>query len=291
MSVIEVESWVEFEKRLQEVRQDATPVGNAGEFLFRGLADSTWELTTTLERAALGGRAISEYYQIITRLKPQIESFTGNKWKIRAWPKVKQLLQDYESWANSRFPTPEEYSYMVYLRHHGFPSPLLDWTRSPNIAAFFAFRSSEKPGEGKVSIYAYLEMKPRGYKITTSYKPWIRRGGAFVSTHRRHFLQQSDYTMCAHFRNDGGQWYFAKHDSVFQGSERHQDFLWKFTIPWTERLNVLRLLDEHNLNAYSLFGSEESLMETLAVRVLELHGHGSIHFLSPRWGVNERKVG
>src|SRR5579871_975887 len=32
------------------------------------------------------------------------------------------------------------YDYMAYLRHHGFPSPLLDWTRSPYVAAFFAFR-------------------------------------------------------------------------------------------------------------------------------------------------------
>jgi len=28
---------------------------------------------------------------------------------------------------------------MTRLRHHGFPSPLLDWPQSPYIAAFFAF--------------------------------------------------------------------------------------------------------------------------------------------------------
>ena len=32
----------------------------------------------------------------------------------------------------------------------------------------------------------------------------------------------------------------------------------------------MNLLDEFNLNAYSLFGSEESLMETLAYREISL---------------------
>jgi hypothetical protein len=45
--------------------------------------------------------------------------------------------------------------------------------------------------------------------------------------------------------------------------------LWRFVIPSTERAKVLRRLDRLNLNAYSLFGSEESLMETLAFREID----------------------
>jgi len=85
--------------------------------------------------------------------------------------------------------------------------------------------------------------------------------------------------VCADFRKvseQASQWYFERHERVFQRGEEHQDFLWKFSIPWTERLHVLRLLDEYNLNAFSLFESQESLMETLAVRALEFHGHGSV---------------
>ena len=128
-----------------------------------------------------------------------------------------------------------------------------------------------KPCEGEVSVYAFSEM-PKGFKVTGSGESWIRRVGPYVRTHRRHFLQQSDYTMCAIFKEAGDQpseWYFAKHEGVFQRGSPHQDFLWRFNIPWTERLKVLKALDKYNLNAFSLFESEESLMETLAVREME----------------------
>ena len=87
--------------------------------------------------------------------------------------------------------------------------------------------------------------------------------GPYIKTHRRHVLQQSQYTVCLSFKDE---WRFENYDSVFDEGPRQQAFCWKFTIPVTERPKVLALLDEHNLNAFSLFGSEESLMETLATR-------------------------
>ena len=46
--------------------------------------------------------------------------------------------------------------------------------------------------------------------------------------------------------------------------------MWKFNIPSSERPKVLRFLEEFNLNAYSLYGSEDSLMQTLTTRELDL---------------------
>lgn len=53
---------------------------------------------------------------------------------------------------------------------------------------------------------------------------------------------------------------------MFDEGHRQQGICWKFTIPVSEQKKVLKLLDEFNVNAFSLFGSEESLMEMLAVR-------------------------
>jgi|SRR5712664_266421 len=98
----------------------------------------------------------------------------------------------------------------------------------------------------------------------------IIRFGPYVRSHRRHFLQQSDYSICVFFDD---LWHFAPHKDVFGLDDPHQDLLIKINIPTTERLKVLKLLDDHNLNAFSLIGSDESLMETMAVRVLDFPKH------------------
>lgn len=63
--------------------------------------------------------------------------------------------------------------------------------------------------------------------------------------------------------------YFASHERIFTHDSSDQDVLWKFNIPATERVKVLKHLDTYNLNAFSLFESEEALMETMALRHLD----------------------
>lgn len=59
---------------------------------------------------------------------------------------------------------------------------------------------------------------------------------------------------------------FRSHQELFELGRTDQDALWKIVIPASERTKVLTRLDKYNLNAFSLFDSEESLMETLAFR-------------------------
>jgi len=161
---------------------------------------------------------------------------------------------------------PNIYSYMVYLRHYGFPSPLLDWSSSPYVAAYFAF-SDVFQRACDVSIYVYLESKSEIGLKSGGNEAYIRRLGPYVKTDRRHFIQQSQYTIC--IIRDGtpdGQWRYAPHEEAFARDDPNQDLLWKFKIPHSERLKVLKLLDDYNINASSLFGSQESLMETMALR-------------------------
>ena len=96
--------------------------------------------------------------------------------------------------------------------------------------------------------------------------PEIKGLGPYVRSHRRHFQQQSEYTICT-IRRDGEHAY-ARHEDAFAGNKEDQDELWKFDIPATEREKVLKRLEQYNIHAFSLFGSEESLMEALAFREL-----------------------
>lgn len=256
-------SWDDFEADLRTLR----PGHN---LLFRGHEDSRWKLTTTLERNGREIFSVEDYYRLIARIKPQVETFTNLKWDTPSHEDVKQLTADYDTFSRGLHNMPA-YTYMAYLRHNGFPSPLLDWTKSVYVAAYFAFR---RPVADEVSIYLYSD-GPQRFKISSSDEAQIQRLGPYVQTHKRHFLQQSEYTVCTAFLQgiergfDG--WHFVPHQRVFDAPNKtpNQDIVWKFNLPASERAKVLSLLDAYNLNAYSLFGSDESLMETMAFR--ELH--------------------
>lgn len=238
--------------------------GAKNSILFRGQASACWSLDTTLERNGRKDMWFSDYYRVISKILPQVETFTQRKWDIPPYTKIGEMTRNSETFGEDlgagRLPA---YLYMAYLRHHGFPSPLLDWTRSPYIAALFAFR---KPAKDYVAIYSYLE-RPYGWKGWRNGEPCIYLQGPYASVHRRHFLQQSVYSFC--LKDVEQDWRYAPHESVFERNNPNQDHLNKFILPSSEREKVLTQLNAYNLNAYSLFESEEALMETLSFRELE----------------------
>jgi hypothetical protein len=264
MQTIELGTWENFEAHVKALRQNHK---GDSPLLFRGQSDATWRLTTTLERAGHKEMSFASYYEVVNRIKPEIETLMGTNWETPLNPDMNRLLRDYGSLMEA-LQRPDVYRYLVHLRHHGFPSPLLDWTRSQYIAAYFAFAQPAKSADGLKSIYIFSERS----EFTKNDRPRIVRLGPYIRSHRRHFLQQSDYSICVLFNN---VLHFEPHDKVFGLGCPHQDILAKINIPSTERLKVLKSLDEHNLNAFSLFGTEESLMETMAIRALEIDGHDS----------------
>lgn len=256
---MDVNNWEEFVTGITDLRRKYsiyTPL------VFRGLADSQWKLTTTLERAGCSAMRLRDYYLLTHRIRPAIETATNSRWEIADFTlAMEKDFNDRDLILDHRFPTQEMYRFMIYLRHHGFPSPLLDWSLSPYVAAFFAFR--DKNDARSRSVYAYCEY-PEGSKGGAAGEARIYDIGRYIRSHPRHFLQQSDYTICAAFDEKLGL-YFHEHGPVFGGHGR-QDMLWKFNLPSSERNRVLRVLDDYNLNAFSLFGSEESLLEMLWFR-------------------------
>jgi hypothetical protein len=255
--------WLRFEQWLDELRKS---VGQEAEvrLLFRGQGDAGWKLETTLERSGHRTMPLNEYYKLITRIGPAVEAFTQMK-TPKYDPELIKGLSDREAlFAPDRFPSGIHYEYMAYLRHHGFPSPLLDWSRSPYVAAFFAFRHARQ-GVGKSSsIYCYCDSMT-GVTGGAVGERAIRTLGPYVRTHPRHFLQQSFYTVCESWNPYSG-WQYDSHQAVFEHTRPGHDFLWRFDLPSTERVKILRQLDEFNLNAYSLFDSDETLLETLWIR-------------------------
>jgi FRG domain len=255
---IPIADWAAFEVKLEKLRADSRV--DIRPLLFRGQSDSGYPLATSLEREGRSEMAFSDYYRLIMKVKPAVETFTTQNWEMPDLSEVETAFKN-----DGALPA-GVHRYLIYLRHHGFPSPLLDWSYSPYVAAFFAFRGRGKDHVKERSIYAFREA-PRNTKGYWEQEPRIRVIGKDVRSHRRHFLQQSAYTICFDHKLR-----FYPHEQVSDRGRSHQDVLYRYDLPSTERVNVLQLLDGYNLNAFSLFHSEESLMETMWAREVLQHG-------------------
>lgn len=126
-------TWPEF----KEWAYDMKSRRGSGEW-FRGHGSSDFRLESTLHRL---GRFRLERY-----VTEELPHFKGQA----------------EAMLNRRFTLSDGDDYSTVLglaRHHGMPTPLIDWTASPYIAAFFAFSDaiesrSNRSADSKVRIYS-----------------------------------------------------------------------------------------------------------------------------------------
>jgi len=261
---IALKSWAAFERQLTRLAAERTEMKqvSSGSYiprlLFRGHSNARWKLHTTLERHTSKVNTWREYLRLAALARHPIESLTGKRWQS-------PFDDDVEGFCQGKNPLrpPPAYSYLIYLRHHGFPSPLLDWSLSPYVAAYFAFAPA---GRQRRAIYAFLSETGSGREGMRS-KAEIDTFGDTVTSHARHVLQQCQYSACYRFTDE--ERVIADHEEVFARGHPQQDLLWKFTLPASERIPALRKLDAYNLNAFSLFQSDDSLLETMALRSID----------------------
>lgn len=276
MRIVNLESWVDFPKAIADIRRefgsrmikhgDERQAILKNEILFRGQSDNQWELKTTLERVTAEKYSVQRYMERADSVANEIESQTENRWQLPTYPDiVKEILAKQDS-MRPHLPPPC-YEYLVYLRHHGFPSPLLDWTRSPYIAAYFALEQLDDAKHG--SVFAFIE-RPGGGKYFRGGDVMIRSMGSYITTHVRHFAQKAEYTIATRWDEDAKTHDFFSHHAVTPSPD--QDILIKITIPRTDRIPALQQLEDYNINRHTLFQSEDSLVQALGLRAFELDG-------------------
>jgi len=119
-----VESWEAFIVAMR------SPVHNLakGEMVYRGQAGHNWHLSSTLARLFDGGSVPQEH---------QDNLLTQFRLAMRGRGLDCSKLDDEELWA--------------FGQHHGLRTPLIDWTKSPYVALFFAFDEPDMAGQDNPS--------------------------------------------------------------------------------------------------------------------------------------------
>jgi hypothetical protein len=263
-------TWEECIDTFQMLCNALTERQGPAEFWFRGHAKACWKLETTLERYSTRSFSFKEYYKIILKILPEVEGLSSHESQVMSCAEFSSGVEDFAF--HTKFPSSD---YFSYLRHFGFPSPLLDWSKSLYVAAYFAFADPVTDGKN-AAIYLFADRFGPTKEFVEG-DPMIWLLGPYTKIHKRHYRQQSGYTICGCFDMDEfdkvKRWRFASHDLVTANAvprrlqqKPQQDYLMKITIPVSERTKVLRYLDKHNLNAFSLFDTEEGLLKTLAFR-------------------------
>ena len=270
MTHLDLKSWSDFGHALRKVDQARHAAPRVlHEPLFRGLGNSKWGLETTLERSYSSEScsptsSLLKYYRKASASQPVIETFSGKRWeKLPEIPEFEKLVKNCSAgWIDMLVKNqPELLEYMVYLRHHGFPSPILDWTASPYVAAFFAFDSPPR-GVKRVCVYAVSQDSIH----SASSDAELFFIGRYMRTDPRHFHQQCQYTMCIAPDPSGDDYLFPPHVSGLDGALGPKGKLFRITMPIGDRVEALKQLDLMNINKFTLFSSEDSLISTVARR-------------------------
>src|ERR1700728_5012577 len=78
----DVRSWEECEKQLGAIQRKLRGSRRNAEphLLFRGQENSRWPLETTLERSGHEDMKFSDYYRVISAVRPEVETLTGAVW-------------------------------------------------------------------------------------------------------------------------------------------------------------------------------------------------------------------
>ncbi|HKC65766.1 MAG TPA: FRG domain-containing protein, partial [Pyrinomonadaceae bacterium] len=96
--------------------------------LFRGQTNHEWKLESTLERASKRQWTLKRYLQLAGRIRPIIESYYPLPFSELPESDIDEWFR-YVAAEHGMINIPT-YDYLLYLRHHGFPSPFVDWTTS-----------------------------------------------------------------------------------------------------------------------------------------------------------------
>jgi hypothetical protein len=279
METVNCTTWEGFEAAVQELEAETRALrtarnGYVSRILYRGHRNAEWHLETTLERER-PGLSLFYYLDIMKQLRSVVEQYAGKRWPglDEEIDRLNQKgLESIFLFPTDRSPTRQIISFMAFLRHHGFPSPLLDWSQSTYVAAFFAFEHIDSQVDA-AALYSFREHTGGAGEAKDPERPIaIGIGPDLFETSERHKRQQSEYTVCVRRTTSGSRldsYVFADHEKAINlpGFIVQEDgeccdipvaenVVTKYTVPAWEQRKVLGILRERCITRRRLFGDD-----------------------------------
>lgn len=231
-------SWTDFKSFIHE-KAKSNP-----DAIFRGQSDSSWPLVTSFHRT--NRRNLFRYQEEdLNDLNKYVAAQLGRKFFLQDGGDLSELV--------------------LLGQHHGYPTPFLDWTRSPYVAAFFGFNSLDKyeDHDGKVRIFIFYGQRWRnsglsGGTALIDPRPSFNLLDIVSSSNTRVLPQQGLVT----FTNLMSIEHYLKYIEK-QTGEKYLEIV---DIEAKQRNDVIADLSLMGINAASLFPGLDATCQTLKER-------------------------
>lgn len=229
-----IQDWIQFKNYVASIANE--------NFLFRG-QQKDWPLCSSFHRR---GR------------------FRMREFILRDVPQLHQRLSSITDHYFDRNVPDQNGAFFNLLQHHGYPTPLLDWSYSPYVAAFFAFRNIKKGNSSNESVRIYIfdhlkwkKFYPQIQFLDTPY-PHLSVMD-FIAINNPRLVPQQSVTTVTNI--------YDIESYIFDcESNSSQTFLMAVDIPANQRDIAMKDLEFMGITAGSLFPSLEGVCEAMRER-------------------------
>jgi FRG domain-containing protein len=218
-------------------------------YLFRG-QNGPWRLRTSFHRA---GRADLQRFlnEDVPALHRQLSARTRHIFNLS--------IGD------------ENGAFFNLVQHHGYPTPLLDWTYSPYVAAFFAYRGitnaraakAEKKDKVRVLVFDQAQWRRDWNQLLMLVCPTLHLSiGEFIAIENERMIPQQAASTVTNV--DDIESYIRSKETV------SKKYLWAIDMPMSERQHVVSELSYMGITAGSMFPGLDGACEELKERNFDI---------------------